>query len=252
MRAWEGVSIILCGVIATGLLPSSADAGSMIYSVAEPTPFDISDSDVVLRGSIGPVSAGEAASWDLSTSGNDPNAPPGTHACADLSFNPFASCFIEFTLPPVALDLVAYRVTLDPDSDPVSTVFVTFTLPPQVAYDNASYIIPSDPGPRIPSGQVFGGNGGGVVFQSFSSPTDPSFYLQPGETTVVLLSHFAQGDVENALSAGSTPRFTIQEGSSGPPRGGVIDVSFRVPEPSASLLAACALLLVRTLSRRRR
>jgi hypothetical protein len=68
----------------------------------------------------------------------------------------------------------------------------------------------------------------------FNSPTDPGLYLQPGETTVVLLSHFAQGDVENALSAGSTPRFTIQEGSSGPPRGGVVPVSLSVPEPSGA------------------
>jgi hypothetical protein len=88
-----------------------------------------------------------------------------------------------------------------------------------------------------------------VVFENFSSSGDTSFYLQPGETTVALLSHFAQGDVGNALSGGATARFLIQKNLDS----STIDVALAtLPEPPARWLAVCLLLLLGTLSRRRR
>jgi hypothetical protein len=244
----------LASAAAVSLLSGAAGASPLIYTLASVTPFDIAVSGGRLTGTLHAVTPAEVATWDLTTSGNDPNAPPGTHACDDLGFNPFASCSLEFILPATSLDVVAYSLSLDGGSQPLRDV--SFFFAPAldvVAAPYAAYIIAADTSLRIPDGSTLGPSGSGGTFQNFADGSDTSFYVQPGESTVVLLTPYNEGDVAAALEGGSTPRFGFGGGS--PLGRGSIAVSLvLVPEPTTfSLLGAgCVMLCLRARAQRRR
>jgi hypothetical protein len=230
-----------------GLLLGPAPALAFeTYTLEADLPFEVTipGNGSVVKGTFHAASPEEIASWDLTTAGQDADAPPGTHACADLGFNPFASCPFFIEGPGVQADAFVFRLSLDGDSGPVSQTGPAFSPTLFGITSGSAYIIPADPAERVPAGSA----GAFFQFQDFSAATDPDFFLQPGESTVWLLSRYEPGAVADALAGGATLRMSVIDNSAlGTPSASTAEVGLtQVPEPGAlgsALLALCTVLL---------
>jgi hypothetical protein len=216
--------------------------GFEAYTLGGDVPFQatIPGNGSVVRGTFQAVSAGELDSWDLSTSGQDAEAPPGTLACADLGFNPFASCPLFVEGAGDQADVFVFRLGLDGDSGPVSGTGPSFSVFVDDAAGGSAYIIPADPGERIPGSS----SGGFFFFNEPTAGTDPQFFIQPGESTVWLLSRFTTGEVAAALAGGATLRISVCDNSAlmGIQCAYTSELAVtRLPEPEGLLPGALAL-----------
>jgi hypothetical protein len=235
-------------LLAALLLGPGPAAGFETYTLAQDFPFEVTipGNGSVVRGTFHAASPAEIDSWDLTTSGQDANAPPGTHACADLSFNPFASCPFFIEGPGDQADAVVFRLSLDGESGPVSQTGPVFSPLVDTPFgEGSAYIISADPAERVPAGSA----GASFQFQNFSAPRDPQFFLQAGESTVWLLSRYEPGAIAAALAEGATAWMSVADNSSlgiGDALTGEVGLT-QVPEPGAlvsRLLASCALLFL--------
>jgi hypothetical protein len=153
------------------VLGARSARGFGVYTLGGDVPFEatIPGNGSVVRGTFEAVNAAELDSWDLSTSGQDAQAPPGTLACADLGFNPFAACPLFDEVYGDQADVFVFRLSLDGDSGPVSGTGPSFSVPVDDAAGGSAYIIPADPAARIPHSS----NGGFFFFEEVAAPTDP-------------------------------------------------------------------------------
>ncbi len=201
-------SVILFAALVFGAGPSGSFE---VYTLKGDRGFEVTipGNGSVVKGIFHALSPAELATWDLSTSGQEPNAPPGTHACADLGFNPLANC--PFTMEGVGdqADAVAFRLSLGADSGPVSQTGPSFSPAADDAFGGGAYIISSVAEEPVPDGS----SSGSFQFQNFAAGTDPQFFLQPGESTVWLLSRYEPGAVASALAGGATLRLELRDNS---------------------------------------
>lgn len=182
--------------------------GCDFYTLPSDLPFELTipANGSVIRGTFHRVSEGEVDSWDLSTGGQDANAPPGTHACADLGFNPFAYCPFFSNPPSCDADAVVFRLSLDGDSGRVSQTGPRFDPFVQTAAGGSAYIISVNASDRVPVSSSTG------AFQ-FHTSNDPAVFIQPGEQTVWLLSRYQAGAIATALSEGVSVRMSVRDDS---------------------------------------
>ena len=219
------------------LLGPGAASGVDLYTLPESLPFEIPVGGSTIRGTFDPASPADAGAWDLSTDGHDPDAPPGTHACADLGFNPFVYCAMG------DIDVFAFRLTLAGDSAPVSQAGPAFSPFVQTAFGGSAYVIPEESSSeRVPVSS----SSGNFQIQKFDEPMNAAFYLQPGETTVWLLSRYEGGAIAAGLMSGMTLRMNVTSGTLGSGQTQQIGI-MNVPEPGmllARVAAVAALLAV--------
>jgi len=196
--------------------------GCDFYTLPGDLPFELTipANGSVVRGTFHRVSQTELDSWDLSTGGQDANAPPGTHACADLGFNPFAYCPFSSNPPSCDADAVVFRLSLDGDSGPVSQTGPTFNPFVQTAHGGSAYIISANTADRVPVSSSTG------TFQ-FHTSNDPAVFIQPGEQTVWLLSRYEAGAIATALSQGVSVHMSLRDDS--PSAGiGFVDMEIQI------------------------
>jgi len=182
--------------------------GCDFYTLPSDLPFELTipGNGSIVRGTFHHVSQAELDSWDLSTGGQDADALPGTHACADLGFNPFAYCPFLSNPPSCDADAVVFRLGLDGDSGPVSQTGPTFNPFVQTAHGGSAYIISANAADRVPVSSSTGG------FQ-FHTSNDPAVFIQPGEQTVWLLSRYEAGAIATALAEGVSAHMSLRDDS---------------------------------------
>jgi len=218
--------------------------------VAMPTLYTISNSfpfgELGISGTLDPVDASEAQSFDFSGAGEVPGAGVGEHVCNNaFTANPgfFESCFSTTD------DVLVYSVTLDPGSVGAGGVspFLEGTVNSTIEW---SGYIRGDGSTHDPDGSIFIGGGRGVVFLNFTDSNDASFYLQADETSSPSLTAWnATPGLVADIASGASMSFRIFRGDGD--GGGQFDVGpvtvVPVPEPSGllSVAAALAALLLR-------
>ena len=221
-------------------LAAPAAAEPIGYSITGPIAFN----DLGIVGTINPVNLPTFESFDFSGAGELPGATAGQHVCNNsLTSNPgfFGACSGAMN------EILAYSITLDGSSDPMRGVapFLTGAGSATVAW--AGFIV-GDGSTNEPDGELFVSGGRGVVFENFSDINDESLYLQPGETSAVLLTAYTTPPgLGLDLSEGATLSFRIFRGqASGNP--GTFDVGpvpvAVVPEPGTAGLLAVGLVLL--------
>lgn len=244
-----GASFVV--LISAILLGAGRADGFVVYTLADDVVFEVTmpANSAIVKGIFHAVPPEVFETWDLATSGQDANASTGTHACADLGFNPSASCPFrrEFDQDDQA-DGLAFGLSLDGDSGPVSGTGPDFSQPVDDAFGGAAYIVSGDPAERVPNSST----GGFFFFQDFVDGDDPQFFVQPGESTVWLISRYEPGEIAAAVLGGTTLRMSVADNRLPINIADTTEVALvALPEPKGSLFALVALLALRFFRTRR-
>jgi len=98
-------------------------------------------------------------------------------------------------------------LSLDGDSGPVSGTGPDFSQFVDDAFGGAAYIISAGPAERVPNSST----GGFFFFQDLVEGQDPQFFVQPGESTVWLISRYVPGQIAGAVLGGATLRMSVAD-----------------------------------------
>jgi hypothetical protein len=179
-----------------------------LYTLSSDVPFELTipGNGSVVKGTFHAATPADVVSWDLTTQGQDADAAAGTHACADLGFNPFASCPFDDEFSGCQADGFVFRLSLQGDSGPVSATSPDFSPLVATAFGGSAYIISASTADRVPVSSSSGG------FQ-FHTSNDPAVFIQPAESTVWLISRYQCGAVATALGDGTTLRMGVRDNS---------------------------------------
>lgn len=225
--------------------------GFVVYTLAEDVVFEVTmpANGAIVKGIFHAVPPEVFETWDLSTSGQDAGAPAGTHVCADLGFNPSASYPFrrDFDQDDQA-DGLAFGLSLDGDSGPVSGTGPDFSQSVDDAFGGAAYIVSANPAERVPNSST----GGFFFFQDFVAGDDPQFFVQPGESTVWLLSRYVPGEIAAAVLGGATLRMSVADNRVPLNVADAAEVALiALPEPSGALSGLATLFALGLFQARR-
>ena len=227
-----GILVVVLWAVPTVAMPT-------LYTISDSFPFD----EAGISGTLDPVDAIEALSFDFSGAGEVPGADVGEHVCNNsFTANPG---FFESCSSPID-DVLVYSVTLDPGSVRAGGVspFLVGTVNSMIEW---SGYIRGDGSTRDPDGSIFIIGGRGVVFSNFANSNDTSFYLQPDEISSPLLTAWnASPGLAADIAGGAVMSFRIFLGDGD--GGGQFDVGpvtvVPVPEPSGSLSITTAIAAI--------
>jgi hypothetical protein len=213
-------------------------ATTEIYTVQGPTAFDGGG----FVGTVNPIFQADAAAFDFTGTGNLADASDGDHVCNDnVGF--FAFCNYSGLIGGTTDEFLAYSMTLDTASAPLDAFGPFSTGPSGTIWPGYSF--DSDPATVTPAGGYFfsvgGGLGGGQghVFQDFADPSQ-IHWLQPGDTTTILLIAFSEGFGAD-LAAGQEFSMLIGSPFADPVTTVPLTIVL-VPEPSAATLLGLGLV----------